>query len=60
MVHTCNGTLLSHGKENECHLYRPRDSNIEWSKSDRERQKSHDNAYMWNLRKMAQMNLFES
>ena len=34
----------------ECHT--------EWSKSDRERQISYDIAYMWNLKKMVQMNLF--
>ena len=28
------------------------------SKSDRERQISHDITYMWNLKKMIQMNLF--
>ena len=29
----------------------PRDSHTEWNKSDRERQISHDIAYMWNLKK---------
>ena len=29
-----------------------------WSKVDRERQISHDITYMWNLKKMIQMNLF--
>ena len=36
----------------------PRDCHTEWSKSDRERQISYDTAYMWNLKKMIQMNLF--
>ena len=30
---------------------RSRDCHIEWSKSDRERQISYDNTYMWNLKK---------
>ena len=36
----------------------PRDYHTKWSKSDRERQISYDIAYMWNLKKMIQMNLF--
>ena len=37
----------------------PGDYHTKWSKSDRERQISHDITYMWNLkRKMIQMNLF--
>ena len=34
------------------------DDHTKWSKSDRERQISYDIAYMWNLKKMMQMNLF--
>ena len=36
----------------------PRDCHTEWSTSDRERQISYDITYMWNLKKMVQMNLF--
>ena len=36
----------------------PGDNHTKWSKSDRERQISYDIAYMWNLKKMMQMNLF--
>ena len=31
-------------------LDKPRDYHTEWSKSDRERQKSSDTVYMWNLK----------
>ena len=36
----------------------PRDDHIKWSKSVRERQIYYDIAYMWNLNKIIQMNLF--
>ena len=36
----------------------PGDNHTKWSKSDRERQISYDMAYMCNLKKMIQMNLF--
>ena len=36
----------------------PRDCHSEWSKSDTERQISCDIAYMWNLKKRVQMNLY--
>ena len=36
----------------------PRDYHTKWSKSDRERQISYGITYMWNLKKMIQMNLF--
>ena len=36
----------------------PGDYHTKWSKSDRERQISYDIAYMWNLKKMIQINLF--
>ena len=36
----------------------PRNYHIKWSKSDRKRQISYDITYMWNLKKMVQMNLF--
>ena len=35
-----------------------RDYHTKWSKSDIERQISYDISYMWNLRKIIQMNLF--
>ena len=36
----------------------PGDYHTKWSNPDRERQISYDIAYMWNLKKMIQMNLF--
>ena len=36
----------------------PRDYHAKWSKLDRERQILYDTTYMWNLKKMIQMNLF--
>ena len=36
----------------------PRDCHTKGSKSHRERQISYDITYMWNLKKMIQMNLF--
>ena len=36
----------------------PRDCHTEGSKSNRERQISYDIVYMWNLKKMVQMNIF--
>ena len=36
----------------------PRDYYTKWSKSDRKKQIAYDIAYMWNLKKMTQMNLF--
>ena len=36
----------------------PRDYQNEWGKSYRERQRSYDITYMWNLKEMIQMNLF--
>ena len=54
MVHTYNRILLSHKKERNnaicSDMDRPRDNHTEWSKSDRERKISYDNAYMWNLK----------
>ena len=35
-----------------------RDDHTKWNKSDREKQISYDITYMWNLKKMIQMNLF--
>ena len=54
-VHIYNGILLSHKKEwnnATCsNMIGPRDYHTKWSKSDRERQISHDITYMWNLKK---------
>ena len=36
----------------------PRDYHTKWSKSDRERQISHDVTYMWNLKNKMQLTLF--
>ena len=35
----------------------PREDHTKWSKSEKERQISYDITYMWNLKKMTQMNL---
>ena len=62
VVHIYNGILLSHKKEQKnaicSNMDGPRDYHTEWSKSDTERQISYDIAYMWNLKKRVQMNLF--
>ena len=53
MVHIYNGILLSHKKERNWVICRDvdgsRDCHTEWSKSEREKQISYFNAYMWNL-----------
>ena len=36
----------------------PRVDHTKWSKPDRERQISHNIAYMWNQKKMIEMNLY--
>ena len=55
VVHIYNGILLSHKKELNWVICRdvdePRDCHTEWSKSEREKQISYINAYMWNLEK---------
>ena len=54
-VHIYNGILLSHKKEWNWVICRDmdglRDCHTEWSKSEREKQISYINAYMWNLKK---------
>ena len=61
VVHTYNGILLRHKKEQNnaicSNMDGPRDCHTDWSKRDREKQISYDIAYMWNLKKMVQMNL---
>ena len=53
VVHIYNGILLSHKKEWNWVICRDvdasRDCHTEWSKSEREKQISYSNAYMWNL-----------
>ena len=55
MVHIYNGILLSHKKEWNWVICRdvdvPRECHTEWSKSEREKQISYNNAYTWNLEK---------
>ena len=55
VVHIYNGILLSHRKEWNWVICRDvdesRDSHTDWSKSEREKQISYINAYMWNLEK---------
>ena len=55
MVHLYNGILLSHKKEqtwvNCSEADEPRASYTEWSKSEREKQVSYINAFMWNWEK---------
>ena len=55
MVHIYNGILLSHKKEWNWVICRDVDGSrychTEWSKSEREKQISYINAYMWNLEK---------
>ena len=53
MIYPYNGILLSDKKEwNNAicsNMDGPRDYHMKWSKSDRERQISHDVTYIWNL-----------
>ena len=55
VVHIYNGILLSHKKEQNWVICWDvdgfRDCHTEWSKSEREKQISCINAYMWNLEK---------
>ena len=55
VVHIYNGILLSHKKERNWVICREvdgsRDCHTECSKSEREKQISYINAYMWNLEK---------
>ena len=55
VVHIFNGILLSHTKERICispsELDEARASYTEWKKSEREKQVSYINTYMWNLEK---------
>ena len=55
VVHIYNVILLSHKKERNWVICRdvdgPRYCHTEWSKSEREKQISYINAYMWNLEK---------
>ena len=54
-VHTNNGTLLNHKKESNwvicSDMDGPRVCQTEWSKSEREKQISYINTYVWNLNK---------
>ena len=55
MVYIYNGILLSHKQEWNWVICRdmdgPRECHAEWSKSERAKQMSYINAYMWNLEK---------
>ena len=55
VVHIYNGILLSHTKERNWVICRdvdgPRDCHTEGRKSEREKQISYINAYMWSLEK---------
>ena len=55
MVHICDGILLNHKKEwiwvHSSEVYEPRACYTEWRKSEREKQISHINMYIWNLEK---------
>ena len=55
MVNIGNGILLSHKKEQNCAICRdvdvPRDCHAEWGKSERKKQISYVNIYMWNIEK---------
>ena len=56
VVRIYNGILLSHKKEQNFIICRdvdgPRDCHTEWSTSEREKQISCINTYMWNLEKL--------
>ena len=55
VIHMYNWILLSHKKEQNGVICRdvdgPRDCHTEWIKSERGKQTSYINAYMWNLEK---------
>ena len=55
VVHIYNGIFLNHKKERKWVICRDvdgsRDCRTEWNKSEREKQISYINAYMWNLEK---------
>ena len=55
MAHIYNGILLSHKKKRNWVICKdvdgPRVFHTEWSKSEREKQISYINAYVWNLGK---------
>ena len=55
MINIYSGILLSHRKEQNWVICRdvdgPRDCHTEWSKSEREKEMSYINTYMWNLEK---------
>ena len=64
MVHIYNGILLSHKKERNWVICRDvdgsRDHHTEWNKSEREKQTSNINTYMWNLQKWYRWTYFQS
>ena len=64
MLHIYNGILLSHKKEQSCVICRdmdgPRECHTEWSKSEREKQISYINVYMWNLAKWYRWSYLQS
>ena len=53
MVHMCNGILLNHKKEliwaSSSEVDETRACYTEWSKSEREKQISYNNTYIWDL-----------
>ena len=64
VVHIYNGILLGHKKEQNWVICRDvagsRDCHTEWSKSEREKQISYINAYMWNLEKWYKWSYWQS
>ena len=62
VIHIQSGILLSLKKEPNnaicSNMYGPRDYHTNWSKSERERQILCNITYMWDLKKIIQMNLF--
>ena len=62
LSHQVSALLLSHKKKWNCTIWRnvdgPRVCHTEWSKSERERQISYINAYMWNLDKWYVLSCF--
>ena len=64
VVRVYTGILLSHKKEWNWVICRdvdgPRECHTEWSKSEREKQVSYINAYMWNLEKWYRWSYLQS
>ena len=63
MAHVYSGILLGHKKWNNaicCNTDASRDYYTKWSKSERERQISHEITHMWNLKYDTNEHIYET